>query len=168
MWLVRQDLRANSPLLSLSPFLPFIYFRFRQDLRAPAFTLCCLHLSEAYFETVITGLRGKKRKKNSSAWLRKRLLWKQVSVRERSTEGGKQIWRVQSRGKDRTGRNKWENLWIGTQSRADGQQTLTGCKVLCCLSSYLPTLSLGSWARWFSLDVELGQRQESDLLMWTF
>lgn len=63
MWLVGQDLRANSPLLSLRPFLPFIYFRFRQDLRAPAFTLCCLHLSEAYFETVITGLRGRKRGK---------------------------------------------------------------------------------------------------------
>lgn len=64
MWLVGQDLRANGPpLLSVRPFLPFIYFRFRQDLHAPAFTLFCLHLSEAYFETVITGLRGIKRKK---------------------------------------------------------------------------------------------------------
>lgn len=73
-------------------------------------------------------------KKNSSAWLWKRLLWKQVSVCKRPTEGGRQIWRAQSRGKDRRGRHKWENLWIRTQSRADGQQTQTGWKVLCCLS----------------------------------
>lgn len=37
MWLVGQDLRANSPLLSLRPFLPFYLFSFSPRLACPCF-----------------------------------------------------------------------------------------------------------------------------------
>lgn len=83
MWLVGQDLRVNSPLLlSLKPFLPFIYFRFHLDLRAPAFTLFCLHLIEAYLETVITDFQEKKKRKKKCLTEEKAALEAGFSVQE--------------------------------------------------------------------------------------